>query len=651
MLIEKVPDRVAKLVASAREPSRKGALEMLVAPTADDEARAIAARAESLLNEGFHPGDIGVLYRSVRTSAQPLVSALRARGIPFAVVGKTSLLARPEMALMAHVLVYWSGGTWYPNPDFAPEVVTRESLLSEIAAVAGCTDQQAATALRRLDKLGDVCRREGVTDSVLVFNNIVTALRLPGLGDEAKSKELGLGQVSELLTLFDHASRRAIPYEIHRELARRDVDEANDDEVFSGEKIGERKVILELTPGQLYLMRLRAFLEEFAGRAAEETPDATRSGEDVVQIMTVHRAKGLEFPIVFVPCLVEGRFPSRLMGSPQLWYVPPEMFDRRRYEGREDDEARLLYVALTRAKELLVVSWFEQHKTKATTPSRFVTQYLRPALPGMRRLGEAVPAIHTGELAPVLVDVEFSSLVTFQECAYKYWLRHVCGFQPPLAKELGFGKLLHHVVAELARRAIEGFAATAEDVDRIIEQSFYLPFAGPIPATNLRRAAANRIKAYVQDYADELTRCVRPEMRFEVPLGHARVRGRIDLVLHAEGSSRNEIELIDFKTSSNRPPSEMHKNQLRLYAAAAERMGYEPVAMGIHDLDSECGGRYPVPDDPDASEAFAESLSGWVQQIREGRFSPTKDRLTCEACDFRSFCMRGPSSSGRVRAM
>jgi DNA helicase-2/ATP-dependent DNA helicase PcrA len=58
--------------------------------------------------------------------------------------------------------------------------------------------------------------------------------------------------------------------------------------------------------------------------------------------MTIHQAKGLEFPVVFVPSLVEGRFPTRLMGRPQQWYVPPRLIERQCYEGRDEDEARLL---------------------------------------------------------------------------------------------------------------------------------------------------------------------------------------------------------------------------------------------------------------------------------------------------------------------
>jgi DNA helicase-2/ATP-dependent DNA helicase PcrA len=388
-----------------------------------------------------------------------------------------------------------------------------------------------------------------------------------------------------------------------------------------------------------------ALLEEFAGRAAEETPDSSPEARNAVQIMTVHQAKGLEFPVVFVPALVEGRFPTSLMGQPQQWYVPTDLFDRDRYEGREDDEARLLYVALTRAKELLVVSWFTQHRTKRAAPSRFVKQHLKAALNDAIALGNGKPQPAVGPSREELVDVDFSSLVTYFECGYRYWLRHVCGFQPPVVTELGFGKLLHHIVAELARRAAAGTPPNEADVDEIVDRSFYLPFAGHIPASRLREAARRRGKAYVRQFGGELLRVIQPEARFEVPLANARVRGRIDLMLKAEDGDANAVELIDFKTSSNRPPSEIHQNQLRMYAAAAERLGLVPVALAIHDLDADAGGRIVVPDDAAEREAFRERLERWVEGIRAGRFEAVEDRKPCPACDFRSFCRYAPEEA------
>jgi DNA helicase II / ATP-dependent DNA helicase PcrA len=639
--------RLDKTLDGAR--SAGGGVEVTVASTADHEACLIAERIERLLADGHQPGDIAILYRSVRTSARPLVEELRRRDIPTAVIGKTSLLARPEMALVARLFVRWAGGTWYPNPEFTPEAVTRESLFEEIRLVTGLDAKGTERAMRVLDQLGQQVRRDGVADSVVLFNEVLATLGLPGEHGDPTRRELGLGRMSELLTEFDHAVRRATPDALYRDIAKDAITEADEDAVLAADRSGRSKrTVLGATRGEIYLIRLRAFLEEFAGRSAEETPDTSPESRNAVQVMTVHQAKGLEFPVVFVPCLVEGRFPSSLMGRSQQWYVPASLFDRDRYEGREDDEARLLYVALTRAQELLVVSWFTQHKARRAEPSRFLRLRLKGALAEAVPCGTCKPtAMGRPAEATDLLDVNFSSLMTYRECAYRYWLRHVCGYQPPLVAALGFGKLLHHVVAGLARLAKRGEVPSASKVDQIVERSFYLPFAGSVPATKLKEAVRRRAKAYLAQEGLELARTLQPEARFEVPLADARVRGRIDLMLRAEEGPPERVELIDFKTAANRPPLLVHQNQLRLYAAAAERLGLQPIRLCIHDLDADDGGRIEVAHDDAARTEFETELRTWIEGIRAGSFEPVEDRSACRSCDFRRFCRYAPPEAAR----
>ncbi len=673
-LAERLPERLDKDLSAGREPAKAGAVEMLLARTPEEEARCVAERIETLLAEGHTPGEVAVLYRSVRSSARPLVEELRKKGIPAAVVGQTSLLARPEMALIARVFIWWAGGVWYPNDDRQPESVTSDSLLGEIRAVAGLSEAQAGRALGELESLGARVREGWVRDIVALYDRILELLGLPAAGGGA-NQEMGLGQMSQLLTHFERIVRRAAPGRFYLETGTTGkgadtADEATEDAALIG-PVGEAAegaggpaaaraaalegkvaagvgaathTVLGMTAGEIYLRRLRAFLEEFAGRAAEETPDNSPQAADSVRVMTVHQAKGLEFPIVFVPCLVEGRFPSARCGQPQLWHVPDELFSRSRYQGREEDEARLLYVALTRARELLVLSAFEQYTSgKPARLSRFLTDHLREAFGGVAEAGSAVaaPAKVAVHREPLVLD--FQSLALYQECGYRYWLSRVCGFQPLLAPELGFGRVLHHLVAELARLAMAGGRPTGEDVERELERSFYLPFAGPVPAQRLREAAGRRVRAYVRRHADELGRVLQPEMPFEIPLDGARIRGRVDLVLRAQGEDGprpKRVELIDLKTSENRPPSETHKNQLRLYALTAERMGYEPVGLYIDDLDADNGGRLEVTYDDKARDAFVQQLLEAIEGIAEGQFGATGKGEGCGECDFRTFCRR-----------
>jgi len=633
---ESIHERVCKAMSPARAEECP-AVEMMAAGTVEAEAEALTRRICTLIQNGHRPADIVMLFRSVRTSARPFVEALRRAGVRVALIGKLSLLDRPEMALLARIFVLWAGGTWYP--DEAQEVVTPERLARDIVDLTGVSDVDATHIVGKLERMGEELRATEVRDLVGTYLTMVQLIGLPIDGPERARQEQGLGRLSELLADFEHAQRRLIPAGLFAQPQPSAAEETAEDNLLLAEAEAAPSIRMERTRGEVFLVRLRVFLEEFAAQAAEEAPDRPTLDEGAVNVMTVHQSKGLEFPIVFVPCLVERRFPSARMRQAQRWHIPDDLFDRARYEGREDDERRLLYVAMTRAQELLVLSWFTQYSSGPATPSRFL-QDLMPARQHLAHPGMCTPTVRPRpEGGEAVIDTDFAALLTFSECPYRYRLRYVCGFQPPIDPALGFGRLLHHTVAELARLGQRGRAPTTEDVEEILQRSFYLPFAGLGSRERLYRSARQRLRKYVRRYGEELVRTAEPERRFEVPLEAARVRGRIDLVLSADGGSR-EVELIDFKTAVNRPPSEHHKNQLRVYAAAMRTLGYRPVRLWIHDLDSDESRRVLVEEDERQAAQFRGLMQSWIDGIRGGEFPRVKDRAACRGCDFTRLCPR-----------
>ena len=80
---------------------------------------------------------------------------------------------------------------------------------------------------------------------------------------------------------------------------------------------------------------------------------------DAVTLTTVHQAKGMQWPAVFLPCLRKNRFPPKRHGGLGLFHVIPEaaIADPDRYRGTVEDETRLFYVAVTRAQKYLFVSF------------------------------------------------------------------------------------------------------------------------------------------------------------------------------------------------------------------------------------------------------------------------------------------------------
>ncbi|MFY4720690.1 UvrD-helicase domain-containing protein [Streptomyces sp. LaBMicrA B280] len=87
------------------------------------------------------------------------------------------------------------------------------------------------------------------------------------------------------------------------------------------------------------------------------------------------------------------------------------------------------------------------------------------------------------------VVMSLSDLKYLFECPYSFKLRLLHGFDSPLQKELGFGKSLHDVMAEIHKRAIEGGIANPEEAEDLVNRHLNLPFANKAAADQLRPAA------------------------------------------------------------------------------------------------------------------------------------------------------------------
>ncbi|MFO1186322.1 MAG: UvrD-helicase domain-containing protein [Alphaproteobacteria bacterium] len=173
------------------------------------------------------------------------------------------------------------------------------------------------------------------------------------------------GALTRLLADFDRW-RTAAPVTPHDELAETVLDESGLTEMWQNDRSPE-------APGRLEnLKELVRSLEEFENLAGflehvSLVMEAAEEGENVpkVTLMTLHAAKGLEFPIVFLPGWEEGLFPSQ------------RTLDEHGLSGLEE-ERRLAYVGLTRAKEKAIISFVANRRThglwQSAIPSRFIDE-------------------------------------------------------------------------------------------------------------------------------------------------------------------------------------------------------------------------------------------------------------------------------------
>ncbi len=169
--------------------------------------------------------------------------------------------------------------------------------------------------------------------------------------------------VNRLGTLARFSSLLA-DYESVRRRARPDAD-------APGEQVGGQD------RGTWYYRNLALHIINYAQGAYEGFDGEADFELDAVDLMTVHRAKGLEWPVVFVPSVTARRFPSSRTGETQEWLVPRERFNAARYEGSDGDERRLFYVAMTRARDWLSISCHGRITKQRVRPSPYHSELAR----------------------------------------------------------------------------------------------------------------------------------------------------------------------------------------------------------------------------------------------------------------------------------
>ncbi|HXW59613.1 MAG TPA: UvrD-helicase domain-containing protein [Solirubrobacteraceae bacterium] len=298
------------------------------------EARFVVGEVERLVDEGASRADIAVLYRT-HAMSRVIEDTLVRREIAYQVIGGTKFYERAEIK---DAIAYLS---WLANPF---DVVSFTRIANSPRRGLGQTS--LARVLAYASSLG-----------VSVWEAAVAPAQVPGLGAPAvKSLARFMGTMSELAELV--AQRVAVGDLLDALLSRSGYLEALESETIGG---GEKSIEAQ---GRIEnLDQLVEVAREFDASAAEDEDtldvflqqlalvadaDARRDEEGLVTLMTLHNAKGLECPIVFITGCEEGVFPH----------------SRALDEGGLEEERRLFYVGVTRAMR-------ELHLTHARRRSLF----------------------------------------------------------------------------------------------------------------------------------------------------------------------------------------------------------------------------------------------------------------------------------------
>lgn len=612
-------DKTMKPVRAGRKPE----VVTWKADTPEKEAEQIAQAVVALKEKGFEYGHIAVLFRSVRTSAGPLVDALRIKGIPFECGGRTGLFMQPEISLFAQIYAWIVNEKWqdakygyYEKADLGRILAGLNTLLA--GKKSGIPGLRKYLEVWKED--ADAAHKS--VNLVRDFYKFLRFLGTPMLNPDDPKDRTRLGafaRFTQLLADYEHVTRRA-----------RWVEE-DGKRVFKGAQ----------DRGHNYYYGLYLYLQYYARDAYEDFEGEKAFDTESVNILTVHQAKGLEWPVVFIPCLSSQRFPSRNSGRKQEWYLPERVFResvRKRYEGGDVQERRLFYVAMTRARDTVYLSTFD-HMIKTAKPSSYVEEIaaMNGGLKSYAKLPVPDFPEDPKEKEPLALEIGFSDIAAYEECGFRFRLSEAYGFQPALAPEMGYGRAIHHIlrhVAEVTRD--EKKVPTKETARQIMEREFYLPFANKPGFEEMKRRAKFVVDRYLGAYSADLGRVWAIERPFELQVEGGIVSGKADVILDYLDGKLGRLAIVDYKSAKGLSKEEKFNFQIQVYTAAGRGEGLEVAAGYLHDLTD--GHRDSVDVGESSTRAAVERLGRSVKAVRQGHFPPSGKTRTCRSCDYKVIC-------------
>jgi DNA helicase-2/ATP-dependent DNA helicase PcrA len=387
----------------------------------------------------------------------------------------------------------------------------------------------------------------------------------------------------------------------------------------------------------LHFLRMEeAYLDEY--RENEPLP------KGCVPILTIHAAKGLEFPVVVVSC--PDAPPSN---SREDDYGLSPFFHHSSCEPRERiseiDRRRLYYVALSRAQHVLVCS----SSKKADQDFDFVGK-CAATWPFANLNLVRIPAYAPKEEAePPNPRYGFTSHIqTYTICPRRYQFLYDFQFRPSLSHKLPFGLLVHQTIERIHRFARDGmFSEFAEDRMReLFDKTYTFLLCSHIhPLDEDEKDRAFRIVSnYVTSNQREMECIADTELSFRVDQNGYVLVGQIDLIRQGQDG----LEIVDFKSTPRQDDTtclEMYRQQLHLYAYALKRRtGTLPGKLFLYWMGEERKERalMEVPcRERDVQESL-HSINTVVEQIQEQKFNvihpPGPE--TCRDCDVRHLCRK-----------
>lgn len=562
-----------------------------------------------------HYGYVTLLFRSVRNHAQKIITQLKIHGIPYTIRGSGSFLKREEIRTMLYLLSFTDSSTY--DGKFKPKwgkwwnksLLTNEFL--DLNPETQSIIMEPDFKLEWSSTMEDLIR-SGIKDR----GDVSKLLKLYKLREGLKGKEFSVLEVFYSIIRISGYLERLLE----------DGSDESENKIFNLSKLSSiinKYTYLTLKPSIrdflqfLYMLpRNKQYDEEIL-----EDPRA-------LKIMTVHQAKGLEFPVIIICNVMKNKFPQRKRANNDLVPIPRDLL---MYDPEEElhEEHRLFYVAMTRAQDNLIISTSKDETDKTTDYSPFIKDI------GIEKFTDPDCIVDTCKEREILkepLNVSFSSINAYINCPFMYKLVYYYLFEYVSTSQQKYGEILHNCLNMLHTHIKEGQKVDEQVIIDIVGKCWTRIYESSEKDIKNRRKLEADLYSYYEELEDYLKEVVSTEEPFSLYSQDLLISGRTDLVMK---NRSNELELVDFKSREETGLEETQVElQLKIYNYALKEEYQFDKLCAYHF--STCKRTYFESDEEDL-KSTRELIENICTRINKEEFSRSKTAL-CESCFFNFLC-------------
>lgn len=404
---------------------------------------------------------------------------------------------------------------------------------------------------------------------------------------------------------------------------------------------------------------------------------------EAIKLLTAHKAKGLEFEYVFIAKCIDKKWGNNIHRDPLK--LPEGIIKNVNLDQKEknEDERRLFYVALTRAKKEIYITFADKYSTQGftrqTVPSMFISEIdkqfteqvdtktfekkFKNKFDTQLKLPKAKNRALKEEdfLNSIIKNLKLSvtALNTYLQCPYKFKINNILRTPRAKSPHLVFGTAIH--------KALENFFKKFKKMHKLPEKSFLISEFNQTlenelltkeDLARLRQRGHKVLDEYFNNNKDKFTEPLYTEYSFgfrKVYLGNIPLSGKIDKIEWVN-KDKKQVKVIDYKTGSSKSRGEIEGKtkysdgdllrQLLFYKLLSQldyNFNYD-VTKGEFDFVESKSNKKAKTESYEYSQEQIEDLKilikDTMKKIRGLEFKKTKEQRHCEYCDYKDHCQR-----------